>query len=144
MLKTGQQFGDYAPTINCVTSFASTFRVFHMTTTELQLGEITLGFGYAHEWPKSWVGGMDIDSGPTFPVFDISAGSSGMAFVGASAFGDEKFLKSLSATLDFAAFPSRKAGRLRYCASNQVGDAAFLYAATLGPLWEKIGKGGKL
>jgi hypothetical protein len=103
-----------------------------------QLGEITLGFGYAHEWPKTWTGPANIDSGPVIPVFNISAGSSGMAPIGASAFDDEPFLKSLNATLDFAAFPSRKSGRLKYCASNQVGDAALLYAATLGPLWQKI------
>ena len=103
-----------------------------------QLGEITLGFGYAHEWPATWKGPANIDSGPVIPVFKISAGSSGMAFIGASAFDDEPFLKSLTSTLDFAAFPSKKSGRLKYCASNQVGDAAFLYAATLGPLWEKI------
>jgi hypothetical protein len=103
-----------------------------------QLGEITVGFGYAHEWPKTWNGPANIDSGPVIPVFNISAGSSGMAVIGASAFDDEPFLKSLNATLDFAAFPSRKKGRLKYCASNQVGDAALLYAATLGPLWEKI------
>ena len=107
-----------------------------------QLGEITLGFGYAHEWPATWTGPANIDSGPIFPVFNISAGSSGMAFIGASAFDDEPFLKSLASTLDFAAFPSKKSGRLKYCASNQVGDAAFLYAATLGPLWQKI-EGGK-
>lgn len=103
-----------------------------------ELGEVTLGFGYAHEWPRSWHGGADIDSGPIIPGFNISAGSSGMAFIGASAFGDEKFLASLAATLDFAAFPSRRGGRLKYCASNQVGDAALLYAATLGPLWDKV------
>lgn len=103
-----------------------------------ELGEITLGFGYAHEWPQSWDGPADIDSGPIVPVFNISAGSSGMALIGASAFGDEKFLASLAATLDFAAFPSRRKGGLKYCASNQVGDAALLYAATLGPLWDKI------
>jgi hypothetical protein len=103
-----------------------------------QLGEITLGFGYAHEWPATWKGPANIDSGPIIPVFNISAGSSGMAFIGASAFDDEPFLKSLAATLDFAAFPSKKSGRLKYCASNQVGDAAFLYATTLGPLWQKI------
>ncbi len=108
-----------------------------------ELGEITLGFGYAHEWPKSWKGEADIDSGPIIPVFDISAGSSGMAFIGASAFGDGKFLTSLAATLDFAAFPSRTNGRLKYCASNQVGDAALLYAATLGPLWEKVKTGAR-
>jgi len=102
-----------------------------------QLGEITLGFGYAHEWPPTWTGPADIDSGPIIPVFNISAGSSGMAFIGATAFDDEHFISSLSATLDFAGFPSRKNGALKYCASNQVGDAAILYAATLGPLWEK-------
>ena len=51
---------------------------------------------------------------------------------------DEEFLAALAATLDFAAFPSRRGDRLKYCASNQVGDAALLYAATLGPLWEKL------
>ena len=109
-----------------------------------ELGAVTLGFGYAHEWPKSWDGPADIDSGPVIPVFNISAGSSGMAFIGASAFGDEKFLSSLAATLDFAGFPSRQGGRLKYCASNQVGDAALLYAATLGPLWQKVKAGVKL
>jgi len=103
-----------------------------------ELGEITLGFGYAHEWPRSWDGPADIDSGPIIPFFEISAGSSGMALIGAAAFGDDRFLRSLAATLDFAAFPSRKEGRLKYCASNQVGDAAFLYAATLGPLWHEV------
>ncbi len=111
--------------------------------TRRELGEVTLGFGYAHEWPKSWHGPANIDSGPIFPVFEISPGSSGMAFIGASAFDDNQFLGPLTATLDFAAFPSRKSGRLKYCASNQVGDAAFLYATTLGPLWQKI-EGAKL
>jgi len=85
----------------------------------------------------------DVDSGPIIPVFDISAGSSGMAFIGASAFQDEEFLKSLAATVDFAGFPNRTHRRLKYCASNQVGDAALLYAATLGPLWEKVETGTK-
>jgi uncharacterized protein YjaG (DUF416 family) len=39
-----------------------------------------------------------------------------------------------------AAFPSRKNGQLKYCASNQVGDAALLYARVLGPLWERTTK----
>jgi len=108
-----------------------------------ELGAVTLGFGYAHEWPESWPGDADIDSGPIIPVFDISAGSSGIAFIGASSFGDDEFLASLAATLDFAGFPSRTAERLKYCASNQVGDAAMLYAATLGPLWEKVKTGTK-
>jgi hypothetical protein len=108
-----------------------------------ELGAITLGFGYAHEWPKSWQGEADVDSGPIIPFFEISAGSSGMALIGASAFHDDKFLKSLMTTLEFAGFPSRTQGRLKYCASNQVGDAALLYAATLGPLWQKVQTGVK-
>ena len=108
-----------------------------------ELGAVTLGFGYAHEWPETWKGEANIDSGPIIPVFDISAGSSGMAFIGASSFGDDKYLTSLAATLDFAGFPSRTGGRLKYCASNQVGDAALLYAATLGPLWEKVKTGAR-
>ena len=108
-----------------------------------ELGEITLGFGYAHEWPETWKGEANIDSGPIIPVFEISAGSSGMAFISASTFGDDKYLASLAATLDFAGFPSRTGGRLKYCASNQVGDAALLYAATLGPLWEKVKTGAR-
>src|SRR5437764_3335690 len=89
------------------------------------------------------MGSADINSCPIIPHFNASAGARGMAFIGASAFQDEQFLASLAASLDFAAFPSRKAGRLKYCASNQVGDAALLYAATLGPLWEKIKTGQK-
>jgi len=108
-----------------------------------ELGEIMLGFGYAHEWPKSWQSQADVDSGPIIPGFNISAGSSGMAFVGAASFGDDQFLAPLAATLDFAGFPARSHGGLKYCASNQVGDAALLYAATLGPLWQKVKTGGK-
>jgi hypothetical protein len=108
-----------------------------------ELGGTLCGFSYACEWPASWSGPMDIDSGPIIPGLNISAGSSGMAFIGACAFGDDAFVRSLAATLDFAAFPSRKEGRLRYCASNQVGDAALLYAAVLGPLWDRARTGGK-
>jgi hypothetical protein len=106
-----------------------------------ELGGATLGFSYAREWPDSWKGPADIDSGPIIPFFEISAGSSGMAFIGASAFGDETFLKELNATIDFAGFPALKKGALKYCASNQVGDAALLYAATLGPIWERVTEG---
>jgi hypothetical protein len=99
-----------------------------------QLGRITLGFGYGVEWPSSWQGPRDIDSGAVIPGFDVSAGSSGMAFIAAASFHDWDFLQSLAATLDMAAFPRREHGRLKYCASNQVGDAALLYAAVQGPL----------
>jgi hypothetical protein len=105
-----------------------------------ELGRIVLGFGYGAEWPASWQGPRDIDSGMVIPGFEVSAGSSGMAFMAASTFHDWNFLQTLNATLDMAAFPSRKDGQLKYCASNQVGDAALLYANVLGPLWERTRK----
>lgn len=102
-----------------------------------ELGRTTLGFGYGTEWPSSWQGPRDIDSGMVIPVCEASAGSSGMAFMAAATFHDLKYLQALSTTLDMAGFPSRKNGELKYCGSNQVGDAALLYANVLGPLWER-------
>ena len=104
-----------------------------------ELGRTLLGFGFAREWPKSWKGSADIDSGPIIPVLEISAGSSGTAFIGAASFGDWGYVSALAASLEMAGLPQREAGRLQYCASNQVGDAAILYAAVLGPLWERVG-----
>jgi hypothetical protein len=105
-----------------------------------ELGRITLGFGYGVEWPASWQGPRDIDSGAVIPVVEVSAGSSGMAFIAASSFHDWDYLQALATTLDMAGFPSRQNGQLKYCASNQVGDAAILYATVLGPFWERITK----
>ena len=45
---------------------------------------------------------------------------------------------ALQTSLEFAAFPIRAHGQLKYGASNQVGDAALLYACVLGPLWERL------
>jgi len=105
-----------------------------------ELARKAFGFGYAREWPDCWRGVPDIDSGPVIPVLDISAGSSGLAFLGASSFGDREYLASLLTSLTYGGFPSEKDGRLRYYASNQVGDAVLLYSMVLGPVWEKVGK----
>jgi hypothetical protein len=103
-----------------------------------ELARNVLGFGYAVEWPASRVGPMDVDSGPIVPVLGISAGSSGMAFIGASAFGDREYLAALLTSLNFGGFPIEQDGRLRYAASNQVGDAVLLYALVQGPLWDRV------
>lgn len=102
------------------------------------LRHASLGFGWAGEWPASWTGPMDIDSGPVIPVIDVSAGSSGLALLAAAAFDDRAYYDELTTTLFFAAFPFEENGRLRFCASNQVGDAVLLYSAVLGPLWERV------
>jgi hypothetical protein len=106
------------------------------------LGRSFLGFGYAREWPRASAapaaGWADVDSGPIVPFFQASAGSSGLALLGARAFDDRSYFSSLFASLDLAAFPVEQNGRLRYAASNQVGDAVMLHAMVQGPLWNEI------
>lgn len=102
-----------------------------------ELGRSMFGFGYAREWPASYVGPADVDSGPIVPVLGISPGASGLAIMGATAFGDTDYFLRLLTSLRFAGFPLEEDGQLRFCSSNQVGDAVLLYAMVLGPLWEK-------
>jgi hypothetical protein len=104
------------------------------------LGQSILGFGYAREWPASWQGEMDVDSGPVIPVLQISAGSSGLAILGAASFGDTDFLQRLLTSLEYGGFPVRRGGKLRYCAANTVGDAVVLYALVQGPLWADVAR----
>jgi hypothetical protein len=104
-----------------------------------ELARQALGFSWAREWPVTWVGAMDVDSGPVVPIVEASAGSSGTAFVAASSFDDAGFRDGLLTSLGFAGFPIQDGGGLRYAASNQVGDAVLLYSLVLGPLWRKVG-----
>src|SRR5262249_47007065 len=101
-----------------------------------ELGVEVLGFGFAREWPRSWKGGLDGASGTIVPIVGASPGASGFALLGAASFDDLPFLKSLHASLDLAAFPEERAGRLRYLASNPVGDAVLLYSTVVGAAWE--------
>jgi hypothetical protein len=103
-----------------------------------ELARSVLGFGYAVEWPSHARGHADIDSGPIVPFFDVSAGSSGLALVGAKSFDDKDYFEELMTTLDFAAFPTRQDGAIRYAASNPLGDAVLLYATVLGPAWDRV------
>jgi len=97
-----------------------------------------LGFGYAKEWPASYVGPEDVDSGPVIPLIGASAGSSGLAFLGAGAFNDREYFQKLLTSLNYGGFPTEKNGCLSYQASNQVGDSVLLYSMVAGPLWEKV------
>jgi hypothetical protein len=91
------------------------------------------GFGWAREWPGS-IEKPDVDSGPIIPLLRASPGSSGLAFVGAAAAGDEAWLAELFASVELVGF--RKGGRYR--TSNGVGDAVIAYAISFGPLWKKV------
>ncbi len=103
-----------------------------------ELRRRVFGFDVSREWPLSARGEADIDSGLVIPVVDASPGASGLALMGAAAFGDTEFLSGLLTSLELAGFPVRKGGRLRYAGSNQVGDAVLLYATVLGPLWAEV------
>jgi hypothetical protein len=102
-----------------------------------ELGRQALGFAWASEWPRSWPGGDDVDSGPTVPIVEANAGSSGLALVAARAFGDEDFVRGLVASLELGAFPVDRAGQRRYAAGNDLADAVFFYALSQGPLWAR-------
>lgn len=108
-----------------------------------ELGCELMGFSWSREWPKSWKGPLDIDSGMVIPILDVSAGGSGLAFIAARSFGDDDYFEKLETTIRFAGFPHERQGQLKYCASNQVGDAALLFAHVLGPMWTKIQGGGR-
>jgi hypothetical protein len=120
-------------TIHCLALVDEPFARDQYQRARRELGAGLLGFGWAREWPRSWQGPRDIDSGPVIPLLDVSAGSSGLAFVAASTFDDTDYQARLHATLDFAAFPVDGG----YAASNQVGDAVLLYSMLLGPAWER-------
>ena len=91
----------------------------------------------ASEWPASLRNVDDVDSGPTVPLVDANAGSSGLALVGAAAFDDDGFLDGLVTSLQFAAFPHEDETGLRFSAGNSLADAVLLYALTEGPLWQQ-------
>lgn len=93
------------------------------------------GFGWAREWPTTWPGTDDVDSGPTVPFIGANAGSSGLALVAARAFDDHAFTRELIASLGLAGFPLNRGSH--YAAGNQVADAVILYAMVSGPLWER-------
>ena len=92
------------------------------------------GFGWAREWPASGRHVPDVDSGPIVPFLEASAGSSGLALLGAKAAGDEVWLAELFASVELAGF--RAGGHYR--AGNDVGDAAIAYALSFGPLWARV------
>ena len=62
-----------------------------------ELGGGVFGYAWAREWPRGAVMRPDVDSGPIVPLLDASAGSSGLALLGASAFGDEEYLSKWTA-----------------------------------------------
>jgi hypothetical protein len=103
-----------------------------------ELAGDVLGFGYAREWPRSWNGPVDVDSGPVVPLLDASPSSSGFAILGAKAFDDGSYLSSLLASLDLTGLPTDEGGGLHYEASNAVGDAVILSGLAFGPVWGRV------
>jgi len=125
-------------TIHCLALVDAPLARDQYARAKAALGHRFLGFGWAGEWPAGKRDAVDIDSGPVIPLLDVSPGSSGLMFLAAATVGDDETLRALTATLELAAFPMRdRDGRLRFAASNQVGDAAIAYALSVGPAWER-------
>jgi hypothetical protein len=103
------------------------------------LGASALGFAWSREWPARRGQVADVDSGPVIPGFEISAGASGLAFVGAGAFADDALLTPLVRSLQLGGFPTATRDGVRLAAGNQVAEAVIAYGLTQGPLWRKIG-----
>ena len=102
-----------------------------------QLARGIAGFAYSREWPASEEGEPDVDAGALVPVLGASPSASGLGMIAAHTFGDRRLYAHLLASLDIAGVPSTTDGRLRYCASNQVGDAVVLYSMVCGPAWDR-------
>ncbi|MFP2909385.1 hypothetical protein ACLESD_30960 [Pyxidicoccus sp. 3LFB2] len=100
------------------------------------IGE-ALGFAWAGEWPGGTSRQEDIDSGPSIPLVNANAGSSGLALLGAAAFDDEPLLSGLVTSLRFAAFPMTDDTGMRFAAGNALADAVLLYSLVEGPLWQR-------
>ncbi|NOU34582.1 MAG: hypothetical protein HOO96_42370 [Polyangiaceae bacterium] len=92
-----------------------------------------LGFGLAREWPLG--GSADVDSGPVIPLLGASPGASGMALLGARAFGDVASARALERSLRFTGAPERSADSESFRAAGPMGNAVVLHAVTQGPLW---------
>jgi hypothetical protein len=128
---------------HCLRLVDEPFAVDQYRRARAELARDLGGFAWSREWPLSARNPMDIDSGMVIPLLDASPGGSGLAFVGASSFKDHAYRTKLQTALDFAGFPFKRNGALKYCASNQVGDAVLLYADVLGPIWDLINRAAK-
>ncbi len=104
-----------------------------------ELGGNLVGFGYAREWPRSWTGPLDVDSGPLVPVIEASPSASGFFLLASRAFDDGGNHRRLVRSLDAADAVIALDAEMAAMADNPVGDAVLLYAFTFGPLWEEVG-----
>ena len=107
-----------------------------------ELGGSVLGMGYAREWPESWPGHVDVDSGPIVPVIDASPSASGFALLASRAFGDEAWHAQLVRALGAADAVIAVDPELKAMADNAVGEAVLLYAFSYGPMERALGAWG--
>lgn len=99
-----------------------------------------VGFGWSREWPGHGAAFADVDSGPVVPLLDASPGASGLAILGASAFGDDEMRDDLLRSLEFAAFPVREGEETHYAAAGTIGSSVVAYALRFGPLWQEVSR----
>ena len=103
-----------------------------------ELGSSVLGMGYAREWPESWTGPRDVDSGPIVPLIQASPSSSGFALLASAAFDDRRWHRQLVRALGAADTLIAVDPEMAAMADNAVGNAVLLYADSFGPLWAEV------
>jgi len=106
------------------------------------LGRSFLGFGFSREWPTTWVGPTDIDSGPIVPILQGSPSASGFMILASRSFADRPTFRSLVSAVRLVGLPVQKDGATRFLASNQIGDAVITYGLIAGPLFAEIAQRG--
>ncbi len=99
-------------------------------------GRDAFGFGWAREWPAGAPVAVDIDSGLVVPGLGASPGASGLALLGATAFGDTDTRDALLRSMELAAVSTRDDDARWYRAAGRIGNAVTAYALHFGPLWE--------
>ncbi len=100
-----------------------------------ELGGSFMDMGYAREWPESWPGRGDVDSGPIVPGLQASPSASGFALLAARAFGDTDWFTQLEQALSAADTIIAIHPVMAAMADNAVAGSVLLYAARFGPLW---------
>ena len=101
------------------------------------------GFSWAREWPRDQPWALDIDSGLVVPGLEASPGASGLAVLGAAAFGDVETRDGLLRALHLAAAPTSEGDARWYAAAGRIGNAVLFRALAFGPLWQRISEAAR-
>ncbi len=97
------------------------------------------GFGVVREYPKSYSGKGDIDSGPV--IFGYGLSATGFTIAGAMRYNDKDFMSRLLATARLFGAPVERGNRYEYVSGGPLGNA-ILFAMMTTPKGKATDSGG--